>query len=206
MKNRLPVLSSLTLLLILVIGTWWAADYTERAVPVEAPPRITHEPDAWATHFVMLRTDPGGIPINRLEGERMFHYPDDDSYEVMQVRTVGQRADLPITIGTARQAVLDEDGSRITLRGQAHLRRLANEEHAAMSITSEMLVLLPDADLAQTDLPAQVIHGQSIMRGVGMQYDNRTRQLRVLNASDVKIAAQDVQSAQRPAVTPPVTP
>jgi len=193
MKNRLPALSSLALLLMLVIGTWWAAEYTERAIPVESPRRLTHEPDAWATRFVMLRTDPTGIAVNRLEGVRMQHYPDDDSYEVTQARAIGQRTGTPITIGTANTAMLDQDGKRITLRGQAHLRRLADAQNAALDITSEVLVMLPDEDRAATDLPAQVVHGQSIMRGVGMQYDNRTRTLRVLSASDVKIAAQDAR-------------
>jgi len=204
MKNRLPVISSLALLLLLVVATWWAAEYTKRAIPVEPPRRVTHEPDAWARRFVMLRTDLAGVAVNRLEGVSMLHYPDDDSYEVSQARATGQRPDVPMTIGTANVAVLDQDGSRITLRGQAHLRRLANAEHAALDITSEVLVLLPDEDRALTDLPAQVVHGQSIMRGVGMQYDNRTRQLRVLNASDVKIAGQDAQASQRPpAITSP---
>ena len=197
MRDRLPTLTAILLLLALVAGTWWAADYTQRSIPIEAPRRMTHEPDSWAERFVMLRTDADGIAVNRMEGARMLHYPDDDSYEITQARAIGQRADMPITIGTSNIAVMDQDGKRITMRGNAHLHRIADAERAAMDVTSEELVLLPDDNRAYTDLPAKVVHGNSVMLGTGMQYDNDTRQLRVLSASDVKISAQDTQQGRR---------
>src|SRR5699024_4352142 len=117
MRERLPGLIAIALLLVLVAGTWWAAGYTQRAVQIEAPRRVTHEPDAWASNFVMVRTDASGLPVNRLEGEYLQHFPDDDSYSVAVARATGQRPNSPITVGTADTAVMDEDGSRITLTG-----------------------------------------------------------------------------------------
>ncbi len=197
MRDRLPTLIAIVLLLALVAGTWWAADYTQRSIPVEAPRRLTHEPDSWAERFVMLRTDATGMAVNRMEGEHVVHYPDDDSYEITQARAIGQRADMPITIGTSDVALMDQDGKRITMRGNAHLHRVADAERDAMDVTSEELIMLPDDNLAYTDLPARVVHGKSVMHGTGMQYDNNTRQLRVLSASDVKISAQDTQQGRR---------
>lgn len=197
MRDRLPTLIAIVLLLALVGGTWWAADYTQRSIPIEAPRRLTHEPDSWAERFVMLRTDTQGIAINRMEGEHMVHFPDDDSYEITQARAVGQRADMPITVGTSDIAIMDQDGQRITMRGNAHLHRVADAERGAMDVTSQELILLPDEDRAYTDLPAKVVHGKSVMVGTGMQYDNDTRQLRVLSASDVTISGQEAQQNRR---------
>ena len=197
MRDRLPTLIAIVLLLALVGGTWWAADYTQRSIPIEAPRRLTHEPDSWAERFVMLRTDTQGIAINRMEGEHMVHFPDDDSYEITQARAVGQRADMPITVGTSDIAIMDQDGQRITMRGNAHLHRVADAERGAMDVTSQELILLPDEDRAYTDLPAKVVHGKSVMYGTGMQYDNNTRQLRVLSASDVTISGQEAQQNRR---------
>ena len=39
--------------------------------------------------------------------------------------------------------------------------------------------------------PALVVNGSSTLRGKGMRYDNRTRQLTVTAASDVKISGED---------------
>ena len=198
MKERAPALIAVFLLIVLVLVTFWAADYTRRSVPIDPPRRITHEPDSWANTFVMVRTDPKGFAINRLEGEYMKHFPDDDSYEITTARAVGQQPDSPITIGTSDTAIMDQDGSRVIMRGNAHLHRLPDEERSALDVKSEQLTMLPDEDVVFTDLPAKVVSGNSTMNGTGMRYDNKTRQLQVFSASDVKISGQDTKSGNKP--------
>jgi len=203
MKERFPSLTALALLIALVIGTWWAADYAQRAIAIDPPRRLTHEPDAWAQGFVMLRTAPDGSPINRLEGVHMQHYPDDDSYEITTPRAVGLRPGNPVTVGTSRTAVMDRDGKRITMVGDAHLHRLPDAQGKALDVRSQELVILPDDDLAYTDLPAEIVNGRSRMNGKGMRYNNKTRQLQVLAATDVRIAGEDARvSTRRPNDTP----
>jgi len=194
MKERLPSLIALVLLTTLVGLTWWAADYAQRAVPVDPPARLTHEPDAWGQNVVMLRTDPFGLPINRLEADYLEHYPDDDSYAITRPRATGLRADNPVTVGTAERAIVDQDGLRISMNGDARLHRVADAQRAALDVYSEQIILLTDQDVAHTDLPAEVLQGRSRMNGTGLRYDNRSRQLVIHAASDVEIAAQDTRS------------
>lgn len=196
MKERAPALVALVLLIALVIGTWWAADYAQRAIPIDPPRRLTHEPDAWAESFVMVRTDPQGVATNRLEGDYMQHFPDDDSYEITQFRAVGQQPGSPVTVGTSDTAVLDQDGSRITMTGNAHVERQASQNNAPLEVTSEQLIILPDEDIVYTDKPARVVNNNSVMNGTGMRYDNKTRQLQVYSSTDVKISGDDVQSSR----------
>ncbi|MCQ9615562.1 LPS export ABC transporter periplasmic protein LptC [Paenalcaligenes niemegkensis] len=193
MRERLPALVSILLLIVLVGGTWWAADYTQRAIEVDPARRATHEPDSWAQHFTLVRSNELGIAINRLEGDYMLHYPDDDSYEITVARAVGNRANSPITVATSDTAVMDQDGARITMQGNAHVHRLPDAERKALDVNSEILIVLPDEDVVYTDIPAVVVNGNSTMRGKGMRYDNNTRQLEVFSASDVKISGQDRQ-------------
>lgn len=196
MKERAPALVALVLLISLVIGTWWAADYAQRAIPIDPPRRLTHEPDAWAETFVMVRTDPQGVATNRLEGDYMQHFPDDDSYEITQFRAVGQQPGSPVTVGTSDTAVLDQDGNRITMTGNAHVERQASQGNAPLEVTSEQLIILPDEDIVYTDKPARVVNNNSVMNGTGMRYDNKTRQLQVYSSTDVKISGDDVQSSR----------
>ncbi|NYT84219.1 LPS export ABC transporter periplasmic protein LptC [Pollutimonas harenae] len=191
MRERAPALVALLLLVVLVIGTWWAAEFAQRAIPIDPPRRVTHEPDSWARNFVMVRTDPQGVANNRLEGETMKHYPDDDSYEITQAKAIGQRPDSPITIGTSDIAIMDQDGARIIMKGNAHVHRQPGPDRSAIDVSSEQLTLLPDEDVVFTDLPALVVNGRSTMHGKGMRYDNSTRQLQVFSATDVKISGQD---------------
>lgn len=191
MKDRIPSLVAVFLLALLVVGTWWAADYTLRSIITDPPRRITHERDSWSERFVMIRTDPQGIATNRLEGASMEHYPDTDAYEITSARAVGQQPGNPLTIGTSDKATLDQNGARIVMTGNAHLHRLSDAEHKPLDVRSERLTLKPNEDLVYTDQPALVVNGQSTMRGTGMRYDNRTRQLTVHSASDVKISGED---------------
>jgi len=191
MKERFPSLIALSLLLLLVAGTWWAADYAQRAIPIDPPRRITHEKDSWARDFVMLRTDPGGNPINRLEGTYVEHFPDDDSYHVTEPRAVGQQIGNPVTIGVAKTAVMEAGGKRIIMNGDAHVKRLPDSKNDALDVRSQQLIIVPDDDVVYTDLPAQVHKGASRMNGTGMHYNNTTRQLRVSASTDVEIAGSE---------------
>lgn len=191
MKERIPAFIAVALLIVLVIATYWAADYAQRSIPTDPPRRVTHEPDSWADNFVMIRTDPQGIAINRLEGILMHHFPDDDSYEISEARAIGQQPNSPITIGTSKTAVMDQNGSRVIMRGNAHLHRVADKDRAALDVKSDQLTLMPDEDVVFTDLPALVVNGNSTMNGKGMRYDNKTRTLQVFSASDVKISGKD---------------
>lgn len=194
MKERMPALIAVALLITLVVGTWWAADYARRSIPIDPPPRLTHEPDSWAKQFVMVRTDPQGVAINRLEGIYMEHFPDDDSYEITEARAVGQRPGSPITIGTSDIAIMDQGGDRITMNGNAHIHRQPGPDSAPLDVKSEQLILLPQQDVVYTDLPALVVNNKSTMNGTGMRYDNATRQLQVFSATDVKISGEDSRS------------
>ncbi len=193
MRDRFPSIVAVVLLFCLVIGTWWAAEYAQRAVPIDPPRRITHEPDHWASEFVLIRTDEQGTVINRLEGDFLEHFPDDDSYEVQQARAIGQQPGSPLTVATSDTAVMTEDGARVVMTGNAHVHRQADDENLPLDVRSDVLIVLPDEDVVHTDYPALVVHGNSTMNGKGMRYDNNTRQLQVYSATDVKISGQDTQ-------------
>lgn len=199
MKDRLPSVVAIVLLTGLVIGTWWAADYAQKAVPIDPPRRITHEPDHWAADFVLIRSDEQGMAINRLEGTYLEHFPDDDSYEIQQARAIGQQPGSPLTIASSDVAVMDQDGSRVVMSGNAHVHRKEDAENRALDVKSDELTILPDDDVVYTDHPALVVHGNSTMNGTGMRYDNKTRQLQVYSATDVKISGQDTQERRQSA-------
>lgn len=193
MRDRLPSFVAVLLLTSLVIGTWWAADYAQRAVPIDPPRRVTHEPDHWAENFVLIRSDDNGMAINRLEGNYLEHFPDTDSYEIQQARAIGQQPGSPLTTASSDLAVMDQDGTRVVMTGNAHVHRRADAENRPLDVKSHVLTILPDEDVVFTDQPALVVHGNSTMNGTGMRYDNKTRQLEVYSSTDVKISGQDTQ-------------
>ncbi|MBZ1349791.1 LPS export ABC transporter periplasmic protein LptC [Alcaligenaceae bacterium LF4-65] len=197
MKERASIIVSLFILVTLVLGTWWAADYSQRAVEIDPPSRITHEPDTWAKKIVLLRTDEKGFVIHRLEGDLMEHFPDDKSYELISPRAFALKPENPLTVATSRMAVIYDEGNRIIMRGDAVILRLGDAERQPLNFRSDELTLLVKEDLSYTDLPAIATSGRSRMSGVGMRFNNATQQLDVFKSTDVDIAPKD-QAAESP--------
>ena len=203
MKERFAITVSLVILTLLVMGSWWAAEYSQRAVEIDPPVRLTHERDHWATQIVLVRTDEKGLVIHRLEGDLMEHFPDDKSYDVIRPRAFGLKADSPLTIATSQTATVFDEGDRIVMKGDVVLLRLADAERQPLNFRSDEVTLLIKKDLAYTDLPAIATSGRSRMSGTGMRYNNATQQLDVFKSSDVEIAPKDTTDNSEPAATRP---
>ena len=191
MKERFALIISIGILFILVGSTWWAADYAQRAVDIDPPSRMTHEPDNWAKKLVLVRTNPQGQVIQRLEGDLMEHFPDDNSYEILKPRAFALRPENPLVIATSRIATIYEDGDRIVMKGDAVVLRLGDSERQPLNFRSDALTILVKQDITYTDLPATAISGRSRMNGIGMRYNNSSQTLDVLKSTDVDIAAKD---------------
>jgi len=111
--------------------------------------------------------------------------------EILQARATGRQADAPVITATSDVAVLDQDGDRVAMRGNARVHRSGDAQAPAMQIESDALTLLISDDVVFTDAPAIVVRGHSVMRGTGMHYDNKTKTLQVHAAVDVRIAGRD---------------
>jgi len=201
MKERFAIIVSLVILISLVAGTWWAADYSQRAVEIDPPVRLTHERDQWATKIVLVRTNEQGLVIHRLEGDLMEHFPDDKSYDVIRPRAFALKADNPLTIATSKTATVYDEGDRIIMKGDAVLLRLRDAERQPLNFRSDQVTMLIKEDLAFTDLPAIATSGRSRMSGTGMRYNNATQQLDVFKSTDVEMAPKDKTENTEPAAT-----
>jgi lipopolysaccharide export system protein LptC len=198
MKERASIVVSLFILTLLVMGTWWAAEYSQRAVQIDPPIRLTHERDTWAKKIVLVRTDPKGVVIQRLEGDLMEHFPDDKSYELQAPRAFALKEENPLTVATSRIAFIYDEGDKIVMRGDAVLIRLGDAERQPLNFRSDEIIMLVDKDVAYTDLPALATSGRSKMTGVGMRFNNATQQLDVFKSTDVDIAPKDQRESTEP--------
>ena len=203
MKERFALIVSFVILTSLVMGTWWAADYSQRAVDIDPPVRLTHERDNWAKQIVLVRTNELGVVIHRLEGDLMEHFPDDKSYDVVRPRAFALKSDNPLTIATSHTATVYDEGDRIVMKGDAIVLRLGDTERQPLNFRSDAVTMLIKEDLAYTDLPAIATSGRSRMSGTGMRYNNATQQLDVFKSTDVEIAPKDKTDNTEPAASRP---
>ena len=178
-RDRVSQLFPLLLMLALAAASFWL----ERAVqmPVrDATDKMRHDPDFIAEDFGITKMSASGRPEYRLSAERMLHYPDDDSTHVLAPRLEQRHDDdAPIVIHADRGRI-SHDGEEASFYGNVVVVREAAQGRSELRVQTEYLQIIPDRDLARTDQPVVITEGRSRLSGVGMEFNNKTRQFALL--------------------------
>lgn len=160
---------------LLAAGTWWLV---RNAPSVEAPrvavaPR--HEADYVMTDFVVQRFGSDGALRTEIEGQRLRHFPDNDTIEVDEARIRAVGSDGVATLASARKALANGDGSELQLLGDAHVVRPAQGKEEQIEFRGEFLEAFRNVEQLRSHLPVVVTQGRSVLRAEGMEYDNLSR-------------------------------
>jgi lipopolysaccharide export system protein LptC len=174
-RNRVTSLFPLLLMLALAAGSFWL----ERAVQapeLDKSGRMRHDPDFIAENFNITKMNLAGKPEYVLFAERMLHYPDDDSTDIVAPRLVqAQNKASPISI-RSDSGTLSSRGEEAKLYGNVVVVREASKGQSEMRMQTEYLEVFPDRDFARTDKPVVITQDNSRLSGVGMEFDNKTQQ------------------------------
>ncbi|HMV53314.1 MAG TPA: LPS export ABC transporter periplasmic protein LptC [Rhodocyclaceae bacterium] len=149
--------------------------------PVRSDGKLRHDPDYIVDKLNGKRFDEKGKLQYSLIADRMIHYPDDDTTELMNPRMVHTGRKEPLR-ASATRANLSKDGKVVTLIDNVKLIREATAGRPEMTLTTSTLTLRPDDETATTDAPVTITHGKSVIRGTGFDYNNITA-VAILRAS-----------------------
>jgi lipopolysaccharide export system protein LptC len=174
-RDRASSLFPLLLILALAAASLWL----ERAV--QAPERdnsgkTRHDPDFIAEDFGITKMDTSGKPEYILSAERMQHYPDDESTSVVAPHLVQRHDNANPVVIRAERGVIAKKGEEARFYGSVVVVREAGRGQSELRVQTEYLQVIPDRDLARTDKPVIITEGRSRLSGVGMEFNNRTRQ------------------------------
>ncbi len=175
-RDRASYLFPLLLMLALAAASLWL----ERAV--QAPARdytgkMRHDPDFIAEEFGITKIGTTGRPEYVLSAARMLHYPDDESTEVVAPRLVQRNEGAAPIVIRAERGTIAKNGAEASFRGDVVVVREAGQGRAELRVQTEYLQVIPDRDLARTHTPVVITEGRSRLSGVGMEFNNKTRQL-----------------------------
>lgn len=159
----------------LALGTWWLVRNAPSVETPRAEAAPRHEADYEMTHFVVQRFAKDGALRTQIEGERLRHYPDDDTLEVDQARIRAVGSDGVVTIAVANKALANGDGSEVQLIGDARITRPAHGSEQPIEFRSDFLQAFRNVERVATHLPVVVTQGESVVRADGMEYDNLAR-------------------------------
>lgn len=177
MKSSGAAIFPLVLMGLLAALTFWLERFTQ-GDGVDRSGNKRHDPDFIVEKFHVRSFDDEGLLQHTLAAERMLHYPDDESTDIVAPRITYHRG--PTTVATAGSAWLDKDGTRVRLERDVRVVRLGADGAPESTLTTEVLHMMPDDEYLHTDAPVTLTHRRSVIRGVGLTADNKT-QLAVLN-------------------------
>ena len=175
-RDRVSSLFPLLLLLTLAAASFWL----ERAV--QAPEydktgKLRHDPDFIAEDFSIVKMNAAGKPEYTLSAERMLHYPDDQSTSIVAPRLVQRRDEATPIVIRADRGLVSRNGDEASFYGNVLVVREAGRGQNELRVQTEYLQVLPDRDLVRTDKPVVITEGRSRLVGIGMELNNKTRQL-----------------------------
>lgn len=172
MRHSATALFPIAVVALLAGATIWL----DRATQVEDDSRSgkrRHDPDYIVDKFSVRRFDETGKLQHFLVGEKMLHYPDDDTTQVIAPQLTYYR-NPPMHV-FSKTAWLDRDGKHVKLDGDVRVVREGLNGTPSTEILTSVLYTIPDEDFAHTDAPVVITQGLSVMRGTGMESNSKTQ-------------------------------
>lgn len=174
MKDRITAFIAIVLLASLAGITYWYSQTTR--LKNIATPVSKEGPDFVANNVTLTQFDDTGRVTNRLHANDIRHFAVDDHSELTQPRLVSLRPGQPQAEVRAKSARVEGGGERVLLVGDVVVTRAPGRDGTAgMHLRTEKLLALPDQDRYTTDAAVEVDRGDSVVRSIGMDYDNVSR-------------------------------
>lgn len=179
--DRLAAFASITFLLVLAAGTYYLAVWVSRDGQSPVVVR-SNQPDVFVEGVSLTKVDASGEPVFQMSAASMLHFPIDGSSQFKDPILISLDENRPTMTVRADAATASASGDSTVLEGNVVLERQAHEDNPLLRVLTERLTLAPDNETARTDLPVRIEHGEAILTGTGMQFDNLKRTLRLLTA------------------------
>lgn len=177
--DRLAATLSLLLLLVLAAGTYYLAQVSLRGAAAIRPAAASGEPDNFVDNALFTRVNAQGAPVFRMSARRMLHFPADQATTYEQPVLVSLDPDKPRVNLRADRGRSSAGGEETVLSGNVVMVRAASAQEPQMTIRTQSVTVYSDTEIARTTLPVRIERGDSVLTGVGMEFNNAARSLRV---------------------------
>ncbi len=185
--TRLNILLPLVLLAVLALLSFWInTNVQEPSMKIDGSSR--HDPDYKVENFVTRKTDINGELNYILASAAMTHYPDDDSTLLTRPRFTQYAAAKSVVDEKKFYTQIEgltghimESGKEIIVKGNVKVYRPAYNGRGDMTLTTAELTLMPDDEMAKTDLPVVITQSpKTKVTGVGMVFNKKDQTFKLL--------------------------
>ena len=164
---------------VLALGSFWLLQLIQKPASDDVQASRNNAPDYYVEKFNFVRISKTGIARYTVNGARMIHRPQDDTFEITLPVIHSLNADRPpLTVRSAR-ALAVPDSSKIHMIDMVDADRPASASAEHFHLKSDYMLILPDDDVLQTDRAVDLTLGSAHMTGTGMYVNNATREFRM---------------------------
>lgn len=136
---------------------------------------MRHDPDAVVDRFDAKKFGVDGRVLYTLAAKKMVHYPDDDSALLESLTLEAFEPHQPKMTVTADHGRLEQAGDRVWIEGNVVLVREGDAKTEPARVTTDKLLVLPDAGIARTDAQVRLVSPSSHAVAQGLELDNKAR-------------------------------
>ena len=165
--------------LALLVGLSLWLNQLVQAPAARADGKLRHDPDLMVENFSAVKLGGDGRVLYTLAARKMVHYPDDDSALLESIQLEAFEPRQPKMTITADHGRLEQGGDRVHIEGNVVVLRAADEKNEAARLTTDKLLVLPDAGIARTASEVRLESASANALARGMEIDNRSRTMKL---------------------------
>ncbi|MTW09581.1 LPS export ABC transporter periplasmic protein LptC [Pseudoduganella eburnea] len=180
--HRFRLSVGMVLVLTAALGSFYLLQLLNRAGEQIQADKRANEPDYIIENFSFVHMSKEGKPSYIIAGDKLTHRPIDDSSVIDKPRVHSLASDKPPMEILSQTARVDQGNSRVTLNGTVTIDRAAAPDAQAMHMATEKLVVFPDEDRMETDLPVKMKLGDATATANSMRANNATREVHLQGA------------------------
>ncbi|HEX6137719.1 MAG TPA: LPS export ABC transporter periplasmic protein LptC [Casimicrobiaceae bacterium] len=196
--DKLVAWSPVLLLGALAALTYWL-DAQVQPQSVRRDGSARHDPDLFLQDFRAVTFDAQGQPRETLAAVRAEHFPDDDSAELVSPRLSLSETGRPTMTITADRGRIEGGREQGDFIGNVQVTRAASErpskdgtQSGRVTLTTESLHVLTKEQRVQTDKPVTIEDPRGIIRGRGLEFDNKAKTVRLKSQVSGTFQPQDI--------------
>ena len=178
------------LLIIFAGASYWILDHLTED-DTTALSKLAHHPDYYMENFTTLTMNQDGTPKNRLNAKYMAHYPDDNTSELHEPELEIFRQDRRPIYVSADKGWVTSDNDVILLSGNVYLYQYDESGQLKLELIAEDARVLVDQKYAETDKPATLISGRTVINSIGMRAYLQDQRMEFLNNVHTTIEPRD---------------
>lgn len=167
-------------LLLLLAAAYWLNLQVQPLPQIQGQQR--HDVDYVVDNFSAVTLNLQGNPRFTLAAEKLWHYPDDDTTHLQMPQISSLFADRPPVVTSAQTGTISSKGDDVYLYDEVRVVRPASGDSGEQRFATDYLHVVPDRDWAETNQAVVITSPYNVIRGVGMELDNKARTAKLLSS------------------------